>query len=352
MVRLGSHEYVQTLRGQTLRFPNLDFPLKDWPKGLSPHYEDLRMVQHTELRKLVGAGKAYDVCAATDCAYLVAAWFPNASWDALRLASQIITFLYLWDDAIDSPELTDMVHDLGASHRFRQETRDQFNRYLADEPAPVEANDSQLSPPLRSFIPVGEALAFRTTKGQRAQILSELHKYVDACEYEQLSELSGQAPAIEEYLRRRMGTSAVGFVVASLEYITGIDLGDMIRSDEYVKAVFDETVFNIAIVNDLFSLRRELQHPFYNNAVAVLYHQYQELQTAVDETYRIILRGIEQLEDAGKLALKRFPERHEDLSAWIEGCKNMCTGNVLWSLHNARYALGVKAVDGTTEITI
>jgi hypothetical protein len=122
--------------------------------------------------------------------------------------------------AIDSPELTDMVHDLGASNKFRQEARDQFNRYLADEPAQVEANDSQLSPPLRSFIPVGEALAFITTKGQRAQILDELHKYVDACEYEQLSELSGQAPAIGEYLRRRMGTSAVGFVVANLEWVS------------------------------------------------------------------------------------------------------------------------------------
>ncbi|KAJ7790028.1 hypothetical protein B0H14DRAFT_3502129 [Mycena olivaceomarginata] len=101
------------------------------------------MVQHLELRKLVGDGKAYDVCASTDCPYLATAWFPNADWEHLWLASQIITF---------------------------------------------------------SFVPVGEAFAFRMTKGQRKQILDELNKYLDACEFEQLSELSGQAPTMDEYL--------------------------------------------------------------------------------------------------------------------------------------------------------
>lgn len=51
MVKLGAHDYVQTLRGQTLRLPNLDLPMKNWPKGVSPHYEDLRDVQHIELKK-------------------------------------------------------------------------------------------------------------------------------------------------------------------------------------------------------------------------------------------------------------------------------------------------------------
>jgi hypothetical protein len=83
------------------------------------------------------------------------------------------------------------------------------------------------------------------------------------------------------------------------------------------------------------------------------YHQYQDLQMAVDETYRIILRSTEKLEDAAKLALQRYLECHEELATWIKGCKNLCTGNVAWSLHIARYALaGVKLLDGTIEITV
>ncbi|KAJ7894025.1 isoprenoid synthase domain-containing protein [Mycena leptocephala] len=354
MVKLGPHDYVQTLKGKALRFPNLDVPMKDWPKGMSSHYEDLRVVQEIELKKLVGEGKAYSTCVSTDCPFLVSTWFPKASWDRLRLLTHVIIFLYLWDDAIDNPELTDLFNNLDASNTFREETRKQVDRYLADVRILGDATDSHNSPTLRSFVPIGEAFAFRMTKGQRVQILDELHKYLDAFEW--------TAPTIKEYLHCRMGTSAVGFVVACLEYITGIDLGDTIRNDEYVKVVFNETVCNVGngvsrlvtslIVNDILSLRRELRYPYYNNAVAVLYHQLQDLQMAVDETYKIILRNMEKLEEAAKWALGRYPERRENLAAWIDGCKNMCTGNVTWSLHIARYALGVNALDGTTEITL
>ncbi|KAK7063503.1 terpene cyclase [Favolaschia claudopus] len=340
------------MRGQALKFPNLDLPMKDWPKGISTEYEELKMVQHTELKKLVGEGRAYEICVSTDCPYLASTWFPYASWEGLRLASQVITFLYLWDDAIDTPELTDMCYDCAAGNKFRQDSRDLFNRYLARILGPARGSDAGLIPPLRSFIPIGEACAFRMSEEQRDQILSELNKYMDACDVEQHSEMSGQAPTIEEYLPRRMGTSAVGFVVACLEYILGIELGNRLRSDEDVKAVFNETVVNIAITNDILSLRRELRYPFYNNAVAVLYHQHRDLQTAVDETHKIILASINRLEVAAKNILKRYPERREDLTTWIDGCKTMCTGNLRWSLHIARYALGVDALDGTTGIRI
>jgi hypothetical protein len=105
-----------------------------------------------------------------------------------------------WALAIDNPHLTDVFHNVGASKNFRQETRNQFNRYLADTSALEEVTYARLSPTLQSFVPVGEAFAFRMTKGQRKQIFDELNKYLDACEFEQLSELSGQAPTMDEYL--------------------------------------------------------------------------------------------------------------------------------------------------------
>ncbi|KAJ7339940.1 isoprenoid synthase domain-containing protein [Mycena albidolilacea] len=353
MVSLGSHGYVQTLKGQTLkgqtlRFPNLALPMKDWPKGLNPHCDDLQTVQHTEVKKLVGEGKAYNIYVSTDCPYF-AALFPERQ---LGTGAAGIANLYLWDDAIDSPELTDLGKDLDASNRLRQETKKHAERYLRDEPLLGFVTNARLSPAVRSLDPIGETVAFRMPRGQRVQVSNELERYIDGCAVEQLSELSGRAPTIEEYLQWRMGTSRVGFVLACLEYILGIDLGDTIRNDEYVKVVFDETVFNIAIVNDILSLRRELRYPFYNNAVAVFYHQHEDLQKAVDETHRLILRSIEKLEQAVKRAVERYSERQEDLVTWIDGCKTMCTGNVTWSLYIPRFALGVEAVDGTTEITI
>ncbi|KAJ6597498.1 isoprenoid synthase domain-containing protein [Mycena vulgaris] len=353
MVKLGAHDYVQTLRGQTLRFPNLDLPMKDWPKGVSPHYEDLRNVQHIELKKIMGGeGLAYDVRVSTDCPYLAATWFPDARWDGLRLASQVATFLFLFDDDTDNPQLTDLVHNLDAAKKYREDGRKLFERYLADEPLLKGSTQSALSPTLMSIVPIGETVAFRMTGEQRAPVLAEVNKYIDACEAEQLSELSGSPPTIDEYLKCRMPASATGFLLACLEYIVDIDLGDTIRNDEYVREIFDATVCIGAIMNDLFSLKKELRYPFYNNAVAVLYHEHQDLQTAVDETYKIILRSIGKLEVAATRALERYPARREDLTKWIDGCKSMSTGNIAWSLHIARYGLQVPNLDGTTEIII
>ncbi|KAI1866597.1 hypothetical protein JX265_002139 [Neoarthrinium moseri] len=349
---MGAHEYVATLKGQKLRFPNLEEPVKNWPKGMSQHLEILNKVQHLDLLKLLGPGKAYDICESTDCPYFVCAWWPNADYDALRFAAQFITFLYLWDDDTDNPELTNLVSDLDASTAFRAKSVAHFERFLADRP--LQAQPEKESPPatLKSFNPVGEGAAFRMTKGQRLKFLGELVRYMDACDTEQRSELSGIAPTIQEYLPCRMGTSAAGSVVAILEYMLKIDLGDALRNDPDIKVVFDETVCLIAIMNDMFSLRRELRYPFFNNAVAVLYHEHQCLQTAVNETYKIVLSSAANLEAAEARLLARYPQRKGDLHAWIEGAKTMVTGNMAWSMHIRRYSLDISTLDGTSEVTI
>jgi hypothetical protein len=50
-MHLGSHDYVQTLKGQKLRFPDLDGLVKGWPTGFSSHYEVLKQVHNAELLK-------------------------------------------------------------------------------------------------------------------------------------------------------------------------------------------------------------------------------------------------------------------------------------------------------------
>lgn len=139
---------------------------------------------------------------------------------------------------------------------------------------------------------------------------------------------------------------------STLRYFTGVDLGDDIRSDPDIQQIFVESNCIVTIMNDIFSLRRELQFPFYNNAVAVLYHEHQNLQAAVDATYKIVADSVAGLEGAAERALERYPERRDDLLSFIGGAKSMCTGNIAWSMHIPRYNLGVDKLDGTTEITI
>lgn len=52
-LNLGSHDYVQTLKGQKLTFPDFDGLLQDFPTGISPHYETLKGVINAELKMYV-----------------------------------------------------------------------------------------------------------------------------------------------------------------------------------------------------------------------------------------------------------------------------------------------------------
>lgn len=52
---------------------------------------------------------------------------------------------------------------------------------------------------------------------QKARFLSELDLFIDMSALEQQVQLSGRLPTVEEYSRRRMGSSAVGVCVAITE---------------------------------------------------------------------------------------------------------------------------------------
>ncbi|KAI0149421.1 isoprenoid synthase domain-containing protein [Pestalotiopsis sp. NC0098] len=365
---LSSHDYVQTLKGQKLRFPDLDGLVQDWPKGINPQYAVLKQVHDAELGVLLGDSKRYAALVACDCAYNAATWWPNASFDAMRVMSHLVGWLYVWDSEIDSPEFSDLQTDWDAGEKYRQETIRHLTAYLGPDGIPgTGVRAEHLSAPLASFNPVGEATACRLSPGLKQYFLDELLRFVDATGAEQRYELSGRAPTIEEYLPLRMGTSAVAATAVLIEYVYAnhpcmvlgrvtrskwltyicagkymmeIDLGEALRKDEDVQRIYHETNFLVSLMNDLFSLRRELMFPFYN------------LQVAVDELYKLLAGSAAELEAAAQRAIRRYPDRRGDLEAFVTGAKTMVTGNMAWSKYITRYGLGISKFDGTTEITI
>ncbi|KAK7926492.1 terpenoid synthase [Apiospora marii] len=395
---MGSHDYVQTLKGQKLRFPDFDRLLDGWPRGISPHYEDVKQIHDKELEQLLGTGtKRLETLIAAECSLNAATWWPNSSFDAIRFASHLVAWLYVWDNETDSPEFNpEVCLNWDAGQRFRAETLDHIRAYLSDDNDSDDSDDSNsnsnsnssnghssttlraetISSALGSFNPVGEPAAFRMTRGQRQLFLQELVRYVVATGEEQRSELSGVAPTIHDYLPVRMGTSGVESIAVCIEcvlgrpstllqleskadpassfhrYMVNVDLGDELRADPDVQTIFAETNCIISLMNDAFSLQRELQFPFYNNAVAVLYHEHQDLQAAVDQTYELVKGSVARLNASAARLLEHHPDRRADLEAFITGAQTMCTGNIEWSIRNKRYNLGFTKCDGTAEIVI
>ncbi|KAK8080296.1 hypothetical protein PG997_008114 [Apiospora hydei] len=364
---LGSHDYVQTLKGQKLRFPDFDGLVQGWPQGINPNFEAVKEVHEERLKALLGPGKRLDILIhATKTAHLAATWWPTASFDALLFAADLAAWItnqaglqmYIWDDELDSPELSDLHRDWVGGEQLRHKTIEYLGAALSETPRGEDdtARTDNVPVTLASFAPVAKVATSRMAPGPRRLFLHELVRSVEAAGVEQLSELSGLAPSLDEYMEIRMRTCAAAPISATIDigirFMNNVDLGDEIRAHPCVQQIHEEISCVIALTNDVFSLKRELKNPFYNNVIAVLYHQHHDLQTAVDKTYEMVKSSIERLLAAEARLLELFLGRREDLPAFFGGAKTMITGNITWSIQNERYGLGISKCDGTTEVVI
>ncbi|KAK8106558.1 isoprenoid synthase domain-containing protein [Apiospora kogelbergensis] len=371
-----SHDYVQTLKGQKLRFPDLDGLVQGWPQGLNPNYDAVKKIHHENIKGMPELGKRADslikgkfyrhytftipywALTSHSRLHIVSFFWPTANFDELLFMSNLVAWMYIWDDEMDSPEFNDLSRDFQAGEAIRRDTIRYIEASLDPngQPEAISPDSTYLPALLTSFAPVAEAASSGMTPGQRRLFLNELIHAVNSTGIEQAAELSGKIPTIDEYIPLRMGTSAVSVLAVCIEYMAGIDLGDEIRAQPSIKQIYREVNCTVSLMNDLYSLRRELQHPFYHNAnncsVAVLYHQYQDLQTAVDKTYELIEATVARLRATAAEIQMLYPERREDLLAFVAGAQSSITGNMAWSLANKRYDLGISKCDGTAEITI
>lgn len=72
----------------------------------------------------------------------------------------------------------------------------------------------------------------------------------------------------------------------------------------------------------------------------------------MDKTYELIEATVARLRATAAEIQMLYPERREDLLAFVAGAQSSITGNMAWSLANKRYDLGISKCDGTAEITI
>ena len=136
----------------------------------------------------------------------------------------------------DSMELSDIARDPQMMNRFRLRTsnfvRQSLGFAVTEDNAtlgPLESN-----PLISSFGIVGEALMTSYTRGrsrfaknreerltpgqeQRKRVLEHIEFFLDMTAVEQDVALGASLPTVEQYIRRRMGTSAVGMCLEMTE---------------------------------------------------------------------------------------------------------------------------------------
>ncbi|RAL64505.1 hypothetical protein DID88_001980 [Monilinia fructigena] len=319
------------LRGQSGSHNNLYPIFENWPQGINAEVDSIRPDIEQKLESLFPGDPRLEKLKAADFSMFGSCWWPNASIERLRI-------LFVWDDELDS-EIGKFSNDFDKGQDYRSDTRTYLYHCLSI--GKVDPGDEPSNAIIRSFKVIGDAICEVYTEAQRQILLEELLFFMDCSEIEQRVRLSEKLPTVEEYWRCRMGTSAVGVTTAMNEFAIGSEVSTMMINTS-MKALWDYTNEIVWLVNDILSIKKELEQNTVDSLIPLLYIDAGSAQAAIDSavaSLHVVVNGFDKLandlidqyrsDEITQAALQRF----------LDACRHNCTGNLNWSLQTQRYGI-------------
>ncbi|KAF2648756.1 terpenoid synthase, partial [Lophiostoma macrostomum CBS 122681] len=241
------NDLLNRLRGQVVELPDLKPVFAHWPQAVSPHKEELDTVVENKMIKLFPPGERLQKMQKGEMALFGAAWWPYAPLSELTIVTHFSTWatkLFVWDDEIDSSEYSNLIKDLDKASLYRRQTVNYIHACLFGDP---DSRNRSVHPIIAHFKPIGDALRVVFDYEQLYSFYQELVHYVDSTQVEQKYQIDGNIPSVEEYMTRRMGSSAVRPSLVLTEYGYNMRLPRHLMDNKNMCAVWDATNVIISV---------------------------------------------------------------------------------------------------------
>ncbi|TWV93017.1 terpene synthase family protein [Chitinophaga pinensis] len=272
--------------------------------------------------------------------WMVARMFPTADLNALSIAADLNTLLFVLDDQFDE-------HGEGAATIKQKEHFEQLVHALIG----IMKHNSQISlekggPVLSAVSDFWKRIRKLGNLGWQVRFIESLQQAFAAnlWRIEQVSR--GQLPTLEEYMKWRPFFSGASFFAHLLEAIEAFSLPDYVFLDATVKKLIMLCSNTICWANDLFSFNKELEQGDEMNIVMLIRNT---RDCTLEEAIAIAV-GIhdEQVRQFGHLSvqLPSFgPATDVQLSRYIAALSVMMKGNIEWSIKDtARYRFTMQTI--------
>ncbi|KAL6695225.1 isoprenoid synthase domain-containing protein [Trichoderma pleuroticola] len=281
-----------------------------------------------------------------DFALFASAWWPRAPKKELQILAYLSFWLFVWDDEIDEATGT-LSDDFEASERYRQNTVAYITETLGltDDSSlcPQKEATTPLNEIIGSFGVIGKALKQVYNIEQRKRFLREMEFFIQKSQLEQKSRLDGCILSLDEYWDIRMGTSAVGVIMAVNEFSARANISDIIMDHPDMRTIWDESNINVSIVNDLLSLKKEISKGAIDSLIPILCANTETPQSAIGHALKSLKESIARFDTTAWKLLNTIDAVSPDkLSTYefIQDCRFNCSGNLYWSLRTERYGMG------------
>ncbi|KAI0141836.1 isoprenoid synthase domain-containing protein [Xylariaceae sp. FL1272] len=255
-------------------------------------------------------------------------WKTTASW------TDLVIWFGMWDDLVEK-----LGDDTTAAENLRMATKD-FVRSsfgLADRDVSHQTN-----PWISSFRPIADGVCAFYDMDQRKILLAHFDQYIDATRLEAQAEQSTNIPSLKEYWEVRILASGMGTLLGLSELAVQAHLPvDFVKSEAY-STLWKTTVVINSIINDLLSFKKEMKAKSVLSSVAILFHQYGDLDTAVDMSLHHTRQMVELFDRTADDVLSKPELNDKDrdaISKIVDLMRTVNTGNLTWSLQAKRYGV-------------
>ncbi|KAF7621285.1 hypothetical protein AFLA_011588 [Aspergillus flavus NRRL3357] len=346
-------QLIKRLRAQPVSVPNLLPIFSSWPGAVNPHWRALVPVMNARIDSLFPEPAKATKLKRCDFAHLASTRWPLAGFNELYILAFLSLWLVTWDDQIDDTKRS-LSNDFEAAEQYRRETL-YFVAQCLDlditEGLPRSYNDSIFVPDdpiVQSFDVIGEALRDAYTYEQRHRFLREMSLFMVTSHMEQKAKLEGHIPSLEEYWRVRMGTSAVGVICAVNEYSLRSVIPCAIMEDHDMRTMWNEVNVIASIVNDIYSLKKEMAQDTIYSLIPILCMSLGSPQAAIDNAIRSLIQSVGRFNIAANQLMDGIEEEDRfslslgvkrDVEDFIRSCQFNCTGCLYWTLRTNRYGV-------------
>ncbi|KAK3335438.1 isoprenoid synthase domain-containing protein [Cercophora scortea] len=337
---------VSRLKGQVLTIPDLRSLFSRWPAAASPHQDELARTLNERLPELVPSASSQKTVHKINLPLFVSRLFPTGTLERLKTMTLVALWLFVWDDSLDEAE-----HDDTKGRPTMDTLRRQTLSYARFHMG-LDDNDGQRSavppvaplPNMTIFAKFAEKLHQDLPEAHLMRVWRELEFYLESCFAEQ-NHLSRQAlPSVEEYWKVRLGSIGLTPYTALVDYVNEATVPNEIFDSDEVNTLWLEASRNIILVNDAYSLKKELDLSVAYSLIPIMMNEtHQDLSAVVREIVQELNTSADQFDDAADRLLANavaLPiEARAGVDVYVQGLKLLLNGSLYWTLAADRYGM-------------
>ncbi|KAI8624673.1 Presilphiperfolan-8-beta-ol synthase [Xylariaceae sp. FL1651] len=317
-----------SIKSTSVNIPDMFSSIMSVEPLLNPHYEKVKveadawaaMVYKLDENKAKRNAKA-------DFAYMNAIWAPDADEEAFRMMVDWHHWVFAFDDQFDEGHLKD-------DPSLAQAEIDATIAIMTDEQAPISIESN----PIRHvFQTTWKRLQKRAGPEQQERWIKNHKDYFTGLIRQVEIQKTQKKLSVDEYIDFRRQSIGAMPSCSLVEYACGIDISQSVLDHPSIVECEKISADLVFLVNDVLSLRKDLEYDVEHNLIILLKKQGLSDQEAVerigdmlDDCYRRWYRALAEMPIWGE-------EIDRQVLKYVDGCRNIALGNLYWSYKSGRY---------------